>query len=219
MKISLTVCMDESQKLQGRFDSDSVFKGQQQQSSSNFEYSEQFFGKAAGVSGDVRFGSSRGHKIVGEKGHIKAALDHSLVHHNILVDLVLDEVSLVLPNKHVYEVIYNRLGNDMLLWLPAIFSVKDVLYNQPLPDPLRDPDQEFSHCLSGLHTTASPSLAIENRLIEEEDRDEHETSAMMNRSIYQSFPKTGGKSGGLRIHTDTCVSLKLNKGHVCIGNS
>ena len=216
VKISLTVCMDESQKLQGRFDSDSAaFKGQQKGSSSfsNFEHSEQFFGKAAGVSGDVRSGSSRGHKIVGEKGHIKAALEHSLIHHNILVDLVLDEVSLVLPNKHVYEVIYNRLGNDMLLWLPAIFSVKDVLYNQPLPDPLRDPDQEFSHCLSGL--TTAKSLAIENRLAEEEEEDEE----VMNRSIYQSFPKTGSKSGGLRIHTDTCVSLKLNKGHVCIASS
>eukprot|EP00093_Oithona_nana_P001821 01821.XXX_5499_11495_1 [CDS] Oithona nana genome sequencing. len=200
VKISLTVCMDESQKLQGRFDSDSAaFKGQQKGSSSfsNFEHSEQFFGKAAGVS-----------------GHIKAALEHSLIHHNILVDLVLDEVSLVLPNKHVYEVIYNRLGNDMLLWLPAIFSVKDVLYNQPLPDPLRDPDQEFSHCLSGL--TTAKSLAIENRLAEEEEEEDEE---VMNRSIYQSFPKTGSKSGGLRIHTDTCVSLKLNKGHVCIASS
>ena len=221
VKISVTVCMDESQKLQGRFDS-AATKGQQQSKSfSNFENSEQFFGKAAGLSGDVRFGSSRGHKIVDEQGHIKAALEHSLLHHNIMVDLVLDEVSLVLPNKHVYEVIYNRLGNDMLLWLPAIFSVKDVLYNQPLPDPLRDPDQEFSHCLSGL-TRPTHCLAIENRMNEEGEgigEDHDETSAMMNRSIYQSFPKTNSKSGGLRIHTDTCVSLKLNKGHVCIASS
>ena len=39
----------------------------------------------------------------------------------------------------------------------------------------------------------------------------------MNRSIYQSFPKSRGQ--GLLIHTDTCVSLKLNKGHICIANA
>ena len=165
--------MDEDQKLQGRFDSSekpafsTAGSGQ-----TNFD-SDQFFGNAAGVSGDVRFG--RGHKIVDEQGHIKAALQNSLLHHNIMVDLVLDEVSLVLPNKHVYEVIYNRLGNDMLLWLPAIFSVKDVLYNQPLPDPLRDPDQEFSHCVSGL-----TNLAIENHM----DVGAHEETGQVSHSRF-----------------------------------
>ena len=204
-KISVTVCMDEDQKLQGRFDSSEKSSTSAAASGqTNFD-SDQFFGNAAGVSGDVRFG--RGHKIVDEHGHIKAALQHSLLHHNIMVDLSLDEVSLVLPNKHVYEVIYNRLGNDMLLWLPAIFSVKDVLYNQPLPDPLRDPDQEFSSCVSGL-TNLALEHHKEEKVLEELD------SEAMNRSIYQSFPKSRGQ--GLLIHTDTCVSLKLNKGHICI---
>ena len=31
---------------------------------------------------------------------------------------------LVLQNKRVYELIYNRIGNDMLLWVPAYFTVK-----------------------------------------------------------------------------------------------
>ena len=76
-------------------------------------------------------------------------MEHSLAHNNLMVDINFDEVSIVLPNKHIYEVIYNRLGNDMLLWLPGIFTIKDVLYNQPLLNPLRDPDQEFLTCLSG----------------------------------------------------------------------
>ena len=210
-KISVTVCMDDDQKLQGRFDSSEKTSASAATSGpTNFD-SDQFFGNAAGVSGDVRFG--RGHKIVDEQGHIKAALQHSLLHHNIMVDLALDEVSLVLPNKHVYEVIYNRLGNDMLLWLPAIFSVKDVLYNQPLPDPLRDPDQEFSSCVSGLTNLALEHHKELDRVLEEHDSSE----AAMNRSIYQSFPKSRGQ--GLLIHTDTCVSLKLNKGHICIAEA
>ena len=51
---------------------------------------------------------------------------------------------MVLPGKHTYELIYNRLGNDMLLWLPMIFSVKEHLYNELFPDPLKDPDVGFS---------------------------------------------------------------------------
>ncbi len=197
-RISLTICMDDSQKLQGKFDSTSDKRfgfGTDQ---------DQFFGHAAGVSGDTRSGFKRGNRIVEEQLNIRAALTHSLAHNNILIDINFDEVSLVLPNKHVYEVIYNRLGNDMLLWLPAIFSVKDVLYNQPLPDPLRDPDQEFSSCASG----SKPML-------------EHvQDPDSMQRSIYDSFPKTNPQHpAAILIHTDTCVSLSLNRGHVTIAEA
>lgn len=146
--------------------------------------------------------------MIEEQINIKAALDHGSTHNNILVDIHLDEMSLVLPNKHIYELIYNRLGNDMLLWLPAIFSVKDVLYNQPLIDPLRDPDQEFSHCISGTNRALGVDqvLAIENA---NED--------VMTGSIYNSFPQSK-VPGAIRIHTDTFVSLNINKGHVTISS-
>ena len=208
-RISITVCMDESQRLQGRFDSAERLKSSPRVLGSD---SEQFFGHAAGVSGDTRFGY-RGNRIVEEQLNIKAALEHSLAHNNLMIDINLDEVSLVLPNKHIYEVIYNRLGNDMLLWLPGIFSVKDVLYNQPLANPLRDPDQEFSSCLSGTQGTHR-NLAIgfldpPTEFPNQED--------MMNKSIYDSFPKNPGTApGSILIHTDTCVSLNLNKGHVTV---
>ena len=92
---------------------------------------DHFFGGAAGISGDTRSGGfQRCNQMIDEQINIKAALEHAINHNNIMVDIHFDEVSIVLPNKHLYELIYNRLGNDMLLWLPAIFSVKDVLYNQ-----------------------------------------------------------------------------------------
>ena len=55
---------------------------------------------------------------------IMAALEQSLHKNNLYLDIKFDAVSLVLPNKRVYEVIYNRIGNDMLLWVPAYFTVK-----------------------------------------------------------------------------------------------
>lgn len=39
------------------------------------------------------------------------------VHHNIDIDL--NDVKLILPSKHMYEVIYNRLITDLLLWTPS----------------------------------------------------------------------------------------------------
>lgn len=195
-RVSVTVCMDDSLKLQGKYNSAEVPSKMR-----SFEAADDYFGGAAG--GDVHVGGSgRDSRLVEEQQNIRAALEHGLRHNNLFVDLHFDEVSFVLPSKHVYEVIYNRLGNDMLLWLPAIFTIKDVLYNQPLPDPLRDPDLEFSRCYSG----TKPMLSY--------DASSPTDEANITTSIYGSFPRS--KSPAVFIHTDTCVSLSLNKGYVTI---
>ena len=51
-RISITVCMDESQRLQGKFDSNDKMNMKSRQR--EFSDSEQFFVSAAGVSGDTR---------------------------------------------------------------------------------------------------------------------------------------------------------------------
>ncbi len=56
---------------------------------------------------------------------IVAALRAALLRNNLLVDVKLDAVSLVIPNKRLYEVIYNRVGNDLLLWVPTYLAVKE----------------------------------------------------------------------------------------------
>ena len=153
--------------------------------------------------------------MIDEQINIKSALAHAINHNNIMIDIHLDEVSLVLPTKHLYELIYNRLGNDMLLWLPAIFNVMDVLYNQPTVDPLRDPDQDFSHCMSGNKITNENVMAIEHQHVGGEHQD-YDDDAMTG-SIYDSFPQ-GKVPGAITIHTDTFVSLNINKGHVTISS-
>ena len=75
-----------------------------------------------------------------------------------------------------------------------------------MPDPLRDPDQEFSHCISG-NKFPGCSIAIEQPSNED----------VMIGSIYDSFPQTK-IPGSIVIHTDTCVSLNINKGHVTISS-
>lgn len=58
--------------------------------------------------------------------------------------------------QHVYEVIYNRFGNDLILWTPEIIRAKEFLYDQPAPNPLEDPDKGFSAC----YTKLNPGLCV-----------------------------------------------------------
>ena len=108
---------------------------------------------------------------------------------------------MVVPNKHTYEVIYNRLGNDLLLWTPVYLRVKQYLFHQAVPDPLRDPDAEFFQCISG--AWQKPAEAIEmSRSYDAGD------------NLFDLFPKSN--LPGLMIHTDTFVSLSVNRGFVSI---
>ena len=113
-QIGVTVCMDESQKLQGRF----VSKNKRTES-----LSKNGSAKVADSFSNY-FSGTDDSRILDEQRDIMDALHFGLRRNNLLIDLQFDDVSMLLPNKHVYELIYNRLGNDMLLWMPAIFRGK-----------------------------------------------------------------------------------------------
>lgn len=128
-------------------------------------------------------------------------MQHGRHHNNLGLGLHFDELSLVVPNKHAYELIYNRLGNDLLLWTPVFLRVKQHLFHQPVSDPLRDPDAEFYHCISG--SFQKPAEAID--MARSYDGGEN---------LFDLFPKSN--LPGLTIHTDTFVALCVNKGFVSI---
>jgi hypothetical protein len=138
--------------------------------------------------------------------HIHDALRHGRSSNNILVDLRFDEVALFLPSKHVYEVIYNRLGNDMLLWMPEIYRVKEHLFDCAPQDPLRDPNTGFSDCFSGVR----PS-------IEFEEFGRKGGGGNRQQSAYVSFPRDN--TGGLEIHVDSCVRLGINRARLAVRSS
>lgn len=45
-------------------------------------------------------------------------MDSTKSNGHIIVDLILPTVSIELESKHTYELIYNRINNDLLLWEP-----------------------------------------------------------------------------------------------------
>ena len=212
--VCVSVCLDETKKLQGKYSSKASKLRRQLDDRDADDYaSGSFFVSESGnVSSSSaprgRTQSSSSNLFLQQLKYIHEALRNGRSRNNILVDLRFDEVALYLPSKRVYEVIYNRIGNDMLLWLPEIYRVKEYLFDCPVPDPLRDPDIGFSDCFSGVR----PS--IEYEFGEERRGREGEASFSMGQSSYVSFPRD--KSSSLEIHVDTCVRLTVNRARAAV---
>jgi len=196
MEIDITVCMDDSLKLQGKFNSKqqkmekSVLRKKSSGSPDELEYFV--------VDPDSGYQNDSGSRpgFLQQQDDILAALKQAAIRNNLLLDIKLDAVSLVMPSKTLYEVIYNRLGNDMLLWLPQYMAVKEHIYGETVVNPLHDDAQEFSGCFSGRPEAIEPP-----------PRPKHTTA----------FPKDR-QSGALEIHTDTTILLNVNQAQllVCI---
>ncbi|KAH1007770.1 hypothetical protein HUJ04_004965 [Dendroctonus ponderosae] len=56
--------------------------------------------------------------IPGDKLELQEFMDSTRSNGHIIVDLILPTVSIELESKHTYELIYNRINNDLLLWEP-----------------------------------------------------------------------------------------------------
>lgn len=46
-------------------------------------------------------------------------IEHSIRSSQIRLDFFLPSVSLQLVSKHIYELLYNRINTDLLLWEPS----------------------------------------------------------------------------------------------------
>ena len=120
-KVNILVCTDESQRLQGKF---TAAKSKMHKSTEGGYFdsvkasNSTFYEERSETYGNPH--------LLEEHATLREALEFSLDHNNLLIDLQFDEVSVLLPSKHTYEIIYNRLGNDMLLWMPSVFSSKNT---------------------------------------------------------------------------------------------
>jgi len=194
IEIDITVCMDDSLKLQGKFNSrqqkmeKSVFRKKSSGSPDEMEY----FVVDPELGGENDSGSRPG--FLQQQDDILTALKQAAVRNNLMLDIKLDAVSLVVPSKTLYEVIYNRLGNDMLLWLPQYLKVREHIYGEAVVDPLHDDTQEFSGCFSGRQEAIKPP-----------PRPKHTTA----------FPKDK-QTGSLEIHVDTAVLLSCNQAQLLV---
>ena len=70
-----------------------------------------------------------------QQGDILAALRQAALKNNLLIYITLDAVSLVIPGKRLYELVYNRLGNDLCCGCPSTWPSSSTCTARGWPTP------------------------------------------------------------------------------------
>ncbi|XP_071749892.1 autophagy-related protein 2 homolog B [Lepeophtheirus salmonis] len=182
--IFIQINLDESKRLFWKFDK-----------SLNSKSSEEYLISGANVENTLERTLDKG-----ISKQILEALSFGQTNNNVLIDLSIDDISIILPSKHIYEIIYNRLGNDLLLWFPLIYRVKEYIFGILFDDPLKY-DDNFGF-----------STGYSNQ-VKDFDEYEENITCSSNNSSKKSFPKCGKN---LCIHVDTTVLLKVGSGKILI---
>ncbi|KAG5882217.1 hypothetical protein JTB14_024728 [Gonioctena quinquepunctata] len=93
--------------------------------------------------------------IPGDKHEIDEFIKSTSLCSKIQVEVFLPMISLQLSSKHIYEILYNRINNDLLLWTPSAPKPKTNLYdNASYPNycanVIVDGHDTFAMCKSGI---------------------------------------------------------------------
>ncbi|CAH0551837.1 unnamed protein product [Brassicogethes aeneus] len=90
--------------------------------------------------------------IPGDKEEIDEFIKNASDCTQIMVDIFLPTVSMQLIDKHTYELIYNRINNDLLMWKPS--APKPKTYEKsvyaPVSTTIFEGQEVFSMCKSGI---------------------------------------------------------------------
>lgn len=86
--------------------------------------------------------------IPGDKQEMQNFMETTLQTAKLLVEIHLPSISMQFISKHIYELIYNRINNDLLLWEPSAPKPKTTPANLNSRRP--DVEDMFSMCRSGI---------------------------------------------------------------------
>ncbi|KAL0269663.1 UNVERIFIED_CONTAM: hypothetical protein PYX00_007315 [Menopon gallinae] len=90
--------------------------------------------------------------IPGDKAEIADFIDTASVNTRIKLDLFLPSASLVFPSKHMYEVLYNRISSDLLLWEPSAPVFRNYSNYSDFNWSVNDMINNFHLCKSGIQS-------------------------------------------------------------------
>lgn len=122
-----------------------------------------------------------------------------------LVQLVLPLVNLYIPDQKFYEVLYNRISNDLLLWEPMAPA--------PIPTQEVGPGSIQPFDLSCYTHVLQENFSMAKSAIQYDSSDEEEDSSFGYYSIHDN--KHPRKTGNQKSRpSKMCLSLKIDKGKV-----
>ncbi|KAL3285630.1 hypothetical protein HHI36_000162 [Cryptolaemus montrouzieri] len=90
--------------------------------------------------------------IPGDKEEVEEFIRQATESTRMHIDISLSAVKMQLVSKHVYELIYNRINNDLLLWESNAPKAKpkSTNYYEAYPNVMPDTQDIFSACKSGV---------------------------------------------------------------------
>ncbi|CAG9820878.1 unnamed protein product [Phaedon cochleariae] len=108
--------------------------------------------------------------IPGDKHEIDEFVKSTSASSKIQVEVFIPMISLQFPSKHVYEIIYNRINNDLLLWTPSAPKPKTNVFDNPTystfcpagKNVIADGHDTFAMCKSGIQYESDSDSADES---------------------------------------------------------
>ncbi|XP_041353099.1 autophagy-related protein 2 homolog A-like isoform X2 [Gigantopelta aegis] len=141
--------------------------------------------------------------IPGDKEEMKEFQEKAISNTKMHVEITLPIVTAFLPSKNMFEIIYNRLNNDLLMWepmAPSPLKTKDSLYDMQPADL-----NVLNLCQHGYHETFEMA---KSGLQYDSDTDSDEN---FNYSIHESRRKKQPLNQR-QLQSKLCVSLNIMKG-------
>ncbi|KAF5283909.1 hypothetical protein FQA39_LY04729 [Lamprigera yunnana] len=120
--------------------------------------------------------------IPGDKQEMSDFIELTTENAKIQFEILLPSVSMQFISKHIYELIYNRLNNDLLLWEPSSPKPKpqtvDNIYTGFVAPITSDTHELFSMCRSGI------------RFDSDTESDEDDVDPEMSGIFYSTYDRT-----------------------------
>lgn len=151
-------------------------------------------------------------KIPADSNEMNRFINDTLKNVQFDIDICLSDVQFILPSKHIYEVVYNRLVSDLLLWVPSapkkynkpIASLSSVMEDLSIGTTLI-PDNYYKSC-SG-HFRQFTSLKNENLY---QDETENEYNSFYDQNYESACNDTQSHNGqtllGLKVKIKNAIA-------------
>ncbi|CAB3388360.1 Hypothetical predicted protein [Cloeon dipterum] len=137
----------------------------------------------------------------GDKKEINDFIEYATKQSKLHIDLILPNATLTIPSKHFYELLYNRITTDFMLWEPSRPSNA-----APSPDLMSNMSiytTAFSMCKSGIHLEPDS---------ESSDSEDYYCSVHENRQRALNLKHTRVPLGQSKV----TISLRINEGTISL---
>lgn len=142
--------------------------------------------------------------LPGDKHELDEFIESTIESAKFHIDVFIPQISLQFKSKHIYELLYNRINNDLLLWTPSAPKVK----SQPIncygeKEIIVDGQDTFRLCKGGLeYETESESEESEDNIF----------FSTYDNKLRQSMKQLQIQEPIIKTQSDFVLSIQIGQG-------